>query len=110
MKMKRNWISFALTFALSFAVQAVDDGVGVVFEELDITIDVDFWNTQGHVNPVCSSAAASLAGTDILVASDAESGNYLSGNAFDTRHSYEPVSSSPVAFTSEPASLRLIVR
>ena len=108
--MKRNCWTLIAALSLAFAAQAVGEGGSVVFDELDVTQNVDYWNTTGHANPTVFQATVSLADVPFAPAGDADSGDYLAGHSFDTRQAYDSETSDPIEFTSEPAGFSVIVR
>lgn len=108
--MKGNFWTLIAVLALALVAQAVGESESVVFKELDVTLDVDYWNTTGHENPIVSRSTASLEDVPLALTDDSESDDYLAEHAFDTRQSYDPVPSDPIEFTSEPLGFSVIVR
>ena len=106
-------LMFAAALTAALTVRAAETKDSATFAELDVTQDVDFWNTTGHANP--TYAYARVAAEDAAVAVDvsdaAVSADWLSGGkTLDARIYYPSVLSSSILFTSFPAGMTLFIR
>ena len=96
--------------AAAVATAAVVAGTRTYSEELDTTLDVDYWNTTEHVNPTISFVSGSVDGLGIETGTADQSDDYLGGGSFDARAVYDAKDSGSIDFTSEPLGVSVIVR
>ena len=111
--MRMRKIIFFMAVAVCGARCWASETIGVYTNsELDVTVNVDFWNTTAHTNAVYASVQVAAAETDVdmPVVMRRESPNYLSNGIFDAQILYPGKSSWELKFSSHPIGTFLSLR
>lgn len=109
--MKKLNVLFGFSvFAALVAMAAVVADTRVCTEELDATLNVDFWNTTAHVNPSISYVSDSVTGLGIEVGTAMKSADCLGGGSLDARAVYDAKESASIRFSSQPVGLLMVFR